>query len=73
MFRLDDHAATSLFFGLHRPGLALIDIIALWLVLAVTLVAFWRARRAAGVLLLPYLAWVTFATALNFTIWRLNP
>ncbi len=64
---------TPLFFGLHRPGLALIDIIALWLVLAVTLVAFWRARRAAGVLLLPYLAWVTFATALNFTIWRLNP
>ncbi|MDP3071263.1 MAG: TspO/MBR family protein [Opitutaceae bacterium] len=64
---------TPLFFGLHRPGLALIDILALWLVLALTLVAFWRVRRAAGVLLLPYLAWVTFATALNFTIWRMNP
>ncbi|MBC7369499.1 MAG: tryptophan-rich sensory protein [Undibacterium sp.] len=64
---------TPLFFGLHRPGLALIDILALWLVLGATLMAFWRVRRAAGVLLLPYLAWVTFATALNFMIWRLNP
>jgi len=64
---------TPLFFGLHRAGLALVDIFGLWLVLAATLVAFWRVRRAAGVLLLPYLAWVTFATALNFTIWRLNP
>lgn len=64
---------TPLFFALHRPGLALLDIFALWLALAMTLVAFWRVRQAAGVLLLPYLAWVTFATALNFTIWRLNP
>ena len=64
---------TPLFFGLHRPGLALVDILALWLALAATLVAFWRVRRAAGVLLLPYLAWVTFATALNFTIWWMNP
>ena len=64
---------TPLFFGLHRPGLALSDIFALWLALAATLVAFWRVRRVAGVLMLPYLAWVTFATALNFAIWRLNP
>ncbi|MGL5017817.1 MAG: TspO/MBR family protein [Luteolibacter sp.] len=63
---------TPLFFGLHRPGLALIEILALWLAILATLIAFWRVRRAAGVLLLPYLAWVTFATALNFTIWRMN-
>lgn len=64
---------TPLFFGMHRPDLALIDILALWLTILITLLAFWQVRRLAGVLLLPYLAWVTFATALNFTIWRLNP
>lgn len=63
---------TPLFFGLHRPGLALIDILALWLAILATLIAFWRVRRVAGILLLPYLAWVTFAAALNFTIWRMN-
>jgi tryptophan-rich sensory protein len=45
----------------------------LWLVLAATLGLFWRVRKAAGALLMPYLAWVSFAAALNFTIWRLNP
>ena len=64
---------TPLFFGLHRVGLAFADIIALWLVLAVTLGLFWQARKVAGVLLVPYLAWVSFAAALNFTIWRMNP
>ena len=64
---------TPLFFGLHRPGLALGDIILLWLTLVVTAVQFWRARRTAGMLLLPYLAWVSFAAVLNFALWRLNP
>ena len=64
---------TPLFFGMHRSGLAFVEISALWLVLAATLVRFWRVRKAAGVLLSPYLAWVSFAVALNFTIWRLNP
>ena len=63
---------SPLFFGLHRPGLSLVDSILIWLALAATLVAFWRVSLPAGVLLVPYLAWVTFATALNFTIWRLN-
>ncbi len=63
---------TPLFFGLHRPELALIDILALWLAIIATLIAFWRVRRVAGILLLPYLAWVTFAAALNFAIWRMN-
>jgi tryptophan-rich sensory protein len=63
---------TPLFFGMHRSGLAVAEIILLWLALAATLWSFWRVRRVAGVLLVPYLAWVTFAAALNFTLWRLN-
>ena len=62
-----------LFFGLHRPGAALVDIAALWLVILATLIAFWRVSRPAGALLLPYLAWVGFAGALNLQLWRLNP
>jgi tryptophan-rich sensory protein len=63
---------TPLFFGLHRSGLASAEIVIFWLVLAATIGSFWRVRKAAGLLLVPYLAWVTFAAALNFTIWRLN-
>ncbi len=63
---------TPLFFGLHRPDLALVDILALWLALAATLLAFWRVRPAAGALLLPYLAWSSFAAVLNLALWRLN-
>lgn len=63
---------TPLFFGLHRPDLAFAEIVALWCVLALTVRAFWRVERLAGALLVPYWAWVTFAAALNFTIWRLN-
>ena len=63
---------TPLFFGLHRSGVAFAEIIIFWLVLAATLRSFWRVRQAAGVLLVPYLAWVTFAAVLNFTIRRLN-
>ncbi len=64
---------TPLFFGLHRPGLAFAEIVLLWLTVALTAFVFWQIKRAAGLLLLPYLAWVTFAAVLNFTIWRLNP
>jgi len=64
---------TPLFFGMHRSGLAFAEIIMLWLALAATLGLFWRVRKAAGALLMPYLAWVSFAAALNFSIWRLNP
>lgn len=63
---------TPLFFGLHRPGLAFADIILLWLALAATLRLFWQAQNVAGILLVPYLAWVSFAAVLNFVIWRLN-
>ncbi len=61
-----------LFFGLHRPGLAFADIVALWLAILATLVAFWAVRPLAGWLLVPYLAWVTYASTLNAAVWRLN-
>lgn len=61
-----------LFFGAHRPDLAFVDIIALWLVILVTTIGFWRVTVPAGVLLLPYLCWVGFASALNLQLWRLN-
>jgi tryptophan-rich sensory protein len=63
---------SPLFFGLRHPALAFVDIVLLWLALLGTVAAFWIARPVAGALLLPYLAWVTFASALNFALWRLN-
>ena len=62
-----------LFFGLHRPGAAFVEIVVLWLVILATAVGFWRVRPAAGALLIPYLAWVAFASGLNYQLWRLNP
>lgn len=62
-----------LFFGLKNPGLAALEIIALWLSIAATLLMFRNPSPLAAWLLAPYLAWVSFATALNFTLWRLNP
>lgn len=66
-------AWTPLFFGARQMGWALFEILLLWLAVAFTLRAFRRVHAAAGALLLPYLAWVSFATFLNFTLWRLNP
>lgn len=63
---------SPLFFGLRNPALGFLDIVLLWLALLATMITFWKARRLAGALLLPYLAWVTFASALNLTLWRLN-
>ena len=63
---------TPIFFGLRAPGLALINIVLLWLALVATVTAFFSRRPIAGVLLIPYLGWVSFATALNFAIWRRN-
>lgn len=62
-----------LFFGLRSPGLALIEIVLLWLAIAATLWSFALMQRWAALLLAPYLAWVSFAVALNLAIWRLNP
>jgi benzodiazapine receptor len=64
---------TWLFFGWHRGALAFAEVVVLWLLLAATLIAFWRISRAAGLLLVPYLAWVSFATLLTWHIWQANP
>lgn len=65
-------AWTPLFFGLHRPGLAFAEIVPLALAVLATGVAFGKADRVAGILMLPYALWVSFAAFLNYTIWRLN-
>ncbi len=65
-------AWSPLFFGLHRIDWALVDIVALWVTIVATTVAFWRVTPAAGWLFVPYLLWVSFAMVLNFTIWRMN-
>lgn len=62
-----------LFFAWHRGGAASLEILLLWALILATLLAFGRIRRGAAVLLLPYLAWVTFAAGLCLAIWRLNP
>lgn len=64
---------TWLFFVWHRGVLSLAEIIVLWLLIAATVVAFYRLHRLAALMLLPYLAWVSFASALTFSLWRLNP
>ena len=61
-----------MFFGLQRIGLALTDLIMLVILVAITVAMFLRVRKAAGLMLLPYLLWVSFAAALNFQIWRMN-
>jgi translocator protein len=65
-------AWTPIFFGLHRPDLAFLEIVMLWLSILATIATFHSFNAAAAWLLVPYLAWVAFAAALNFTIWRLN-
>lgn len=62
-----------LFFGWQRGGLAFADIILLWALIVATLVSFWRIRPLASALLIPYLLWVSFASALNYSVWKLNP
>jgi translocator protein len=64
---------TWLFFAWHRGAWAFAEILLLWLLIVATIVLFWRVSKVAGMLLLPYLAWVTFASALTLSTWRLNP
>ena len=65
-------AWSFIFFGAHALLAALIELSILWLALLATLIAFFRVDRLAGWLLVPYLAWVSFAGVLNAAIWRLN-
>lgn len=61
-----------LFFGLRAPGFALAEIVVLWTAIVMTIRAFWPISRVAALLLVPYLLWTTFATALNAAIWWKN-
>ena len=62
-----------LFFRWNHGALAFADILLLGVAIAATLIAFWRISRLAGALLIPYLLWVMFASALNYSVWQLNP
>jgi tryptophan-rich sensory protein len=62
-----------LFFGWHHGAFAFVDILLLWALIVATLISFWRIRPLAGALLAPYLLWVSFASALNYSVWQLNP
>jgi tryptophan-rich sensory protein len=62
-----------LFFAWHLGASAFADIVILWVLIIATLISFWRVRPLAGALLIPYLLWVSFASALNYSIWQLNP
>ncbi len=64
---------TWLFFAWRLGGIAFGEILLLWALILATMVFFWRSSKVAGALLFPYLAWVSFASALNFATWRLNP
>ncbi len=64
---------TWLFFAWREGGLAFAEILLLWGLLFATIVQFWRIDKPAAGLLVPYLLWVSFATVLNWAVWRLNP
>lgn len=61
-----------IFFGLHSPGGALVEIVFLWLAILATIIAFAKISRPAAWLLLPYILWVSFAGYLNYSVWMLN-
>lgn len=64
---------TPVFFGLRRMKAALVVVLCLWLAVAATMLAFFQLDRVAGLLFVPYLVWVSVASALNYSVWRLNP
>jgi len=63
---------SAAFFGLQSPLLGLIDIILLWIAILLTILNFFKVSKVAGMLLMPYLLWVSFASLLNFSLWILN-
>jgi translocator protein len=64
---------TWLFFIWRQGQISFIEIIILWILILCTLIAFWRVRMINGILLIPYLAWVSFASVLTYVTWKLNP
>lgn len=63
---------TSIFFGLHLIGLALVEIVIMWAAILLTIFVFWRVSKTAALLLLPYILWVSFAIILNASLFLLN-
>lgn len=61
-----------IFFSCHLTGIALLDIIVLWMLILVTILSFAKHSRLAAWLLVPYILWVSFASVLNYSIWKLN-
>lgn len=61
-----------IFFGQHLIGTALGEILLLWIAILFTIMLFWKKNRLAGLLLLPYLLWVSYASALNYAIFQMN-
>ena len=73
LLQLSLNAAWSLlFFGLRSPGAAFAEIVTLWLAILATAIEFWKVAPAAGIMFAPYLGWVSYAAALNLSIFRLN-
>ena len=65
-------AWTFLFFGLKMPFAAFVEIIILWVAILLTTIFFFKVSTAAGILMMPYILWVSFASVLNFSLWWLN-
>jgi len=61
-----------IFFGMHNPGLAFLEIIFLWSFILITLIKFYQINKIAGLLFIPYLLWVSFALILNLFVWMIN-
>ncbi|MBK7411744.1 MAG: tryptophan-rich sensory protein [Ignavibacteria bacterium] len=64
---------TWLFFVMRSGSLAFVDLIVPWLLILATIIAFWRKNKLAGLMLVPYLIWVAYASALTFSLWQRNP
>lgn len=63
---------SAIFFGLRQPGWAFFELLALWVAAAYTIVNFYRVSKPAGLVLIPYIIWLTFAGYLNYSIWMMN-
>jgi len=63
---------TIIFFGLHSPFFAFIEIIILWIMILLCIILFYKVSKVSSYLLIPYLLWVSFASILNFFLWKLN-
>lgn len=61
-----------LFFGKHEMGIAFLEILLLWAAILACVILFWELNPVSGILLVPYILWVTFAAVLNYTLWQLN-